>query len=53
MLQGLPGAGPGKAGALPDRFGRVAAVVNATHEDLGALDGFGPKGVHAIPLALH
>lgn len=42
VLEGLPGVGPRRAAQLLDRFGTVAAVMQASLEELSALPGVGP-----------
>jgi Fanconi anemia group M protein len=46
ILQGLPGVGPGRAGALLDSMGSVAAVMAADAERLAGVGGIG-SGVSA------
>ncbi|MBN1339355.1 MAG: hypothetical protein JXA03_08530 [Bacteroidales bacterium] len=41
FLQGLPGAGPGTAKALMDRFGTIRGLVDATMEELLSVGGVG------------
>jgi Fanconi anemia group M protein len=41
MLQGLPGVGPAIARQLLERFGSVAQVMQATAQELVAIDGIG------------
>jgi Fanconi anemia group M protein len=41
ILQGLPGVGPGRAGALLDSMGSVAAVMAADADGLARVDGIG------------
>ena len=43
ILQGLPGVGPGRAGALLDAFGSVAAVMAADAERLVGVSGIGSR----------
>jgi DNA excision repair protein ERCC-4 len=43
LLQGLPGIGPARAAQLLERFGSVQAVITASADDLGAVDGIGQK----------
>ena len=43
ILQGLPGVGPGRARALLDAFGSIAAVMAADAECLAGVDGIGPR----------
>lgn len=42
VLEGLPGVGPHRAAQLLDHFGTVAAVMQASLEELTALPGVGP-----------
>jgi DNA excision repair protein ERCC-4 len=42
VLQGLPGVGPRRAAQILDRFGTLAAVMQASPEELGAIPGLGP-----------
>ena len=48
ILQGLPGIGPGRAGALIDAFGSVAAVMAADAEGLARVDGIGMQVAERI-----
>ncbi len=41
VLQGLPGVGPERAERLLERYGSVQAVMQASAEDLTAIDGLG------------
>jgi Fanconi anemia group M protein len=43
ILQGLPGVGPGRAGALLDAFGSVAAVMATDAERLVGVGGIGSR----------
>jgi ERCC4-type nuclease len=43
LLQSFPGVGPVLADAIYDRFGRAPLRWDATREELGAVDGVGPR----------
>ena len=43
ILQGFPGIGPAKARRLLERFGSVAAIVNARSEELQSVAGIGNR----------
>ena len=53
LLQGLPGIGPARAEQLLERFGTVSGVVQASVEEMTALDGFGAKVAQHIYDAVH
>ena len=48
ILQGLPGVGPGRAAALLEAFGSVAAVMAANAESLARVDGIGMRVAESI-----
>jgi DNA excision repair protein ERCC-4 len=53
ILEGLPGIGPRRAAQLLDRFGTVAAFMQAGEEELLALPGMGPATVERLRRILH
>jgi Fanconi anemia group M protein len=52
ILQGLPWVGPGRAAALLDAFGSVAAVMAADTERLARVDGTGLRVAERIAKAI-
>ena len=52
ILQGLPGIGPGRAAALLNTFGSVAAVMAADAEGLARVDGIGMQVAERIRKAI-
>jgi DNA excision repair protein ERCC-4 len=43
ILQGLPGIGPERAARLLEKFGTIRGIVNASADELSAVDGIGEK----------
>lgn len=52
ILQGLPGIGPERASRLLDRFGSVAAAINAPADELQAIRGIGARGAAKLRWAI-
>jgi ERCC4-type nuclease len=52
ILQGLPGVGPERARLLLEAFGTVEAVLTASEEALGSVDGIGSTTVERICWAI-
>jgi len=53
VLEGLPGVGPRRAAQLLDRFGTVAAVMQASVEEFLTLPGVGPATAGKIARVIH
>ncbi|QJY48491.1 excinuclease ABC subunit UvrC [Pseudonocardia broussonetiae] len=52
-LDGVPGLGPARRGALLRHFGSVRKLKAADVEEIAALPGFGPRTAAAVLAALH